>query len=411
MLKAYPRHSIRFGSGLLFLSLRELFFPAKEDKVETFEKKFSKFVGTKYAVAVPSARFGLYAGLCFQGWEPGSQVIMPAYTFKGMALTVKAAGFQPVFVDCKYNDCNIDETLIEARINSHTRAILISHMFGIPCDLKKLVEISKKHNLVLIEDCAHTCGAIYDGRSVGSFGRFSVFSFGIGKNIVCLGGGIVATDDEDLYSFIKRENMRLTQPKKWQLFTAATATFCASLLTRQPLFSVVTYPALLAAGVFNINYIDEKCNENMSLKDLERALSQVKKFSAAQAVLGLRQLDGIKEKNAILLRNASRYDALLHHHLNPSPKADQSGGVAATHYYMVRADKRDGVRQKLLFQGIDTKADDMCDCSRIEGFNPAGEEFLNAARAVHELMEIPNNPSLGELDIQYIAKTINRALS
>lgn len=408
MFKAYPRHSIQFGSEFLYLCLQELFSPTNEANVEAFEKKFSEFLGTKYAAVVPSARFGLYAGLHFQRWEAGSEVIMPAYTFKGMALAVKAAGFQPIFVDCKYDDCNIDEKLIEIKINANTRAILVSHMFGIPCHLKELAEISKKHKLELIEDCAHACGAVYEGGKAGSFGQFSVFSFGVGKSIACVGGGAVATDDPDLYAFIKKENEQLPLPARWKFSKKAVAVFFISLLTRQPLFSIVTYPGLVFAGIFDINYIDRICNEDMDLGDVMEAISDAKRFTALQAVLGLRQLEGLEKKNAILLRNASMYDALLDFRLNPGLKKEQKKEIAVRHYYMIRAKKRDLSRRRLLLQGIDTKSEDMCDCSKIEGFNPTGEEFPNASQAIHELMEIPNNNSLGERDIQYIAERVNR---
>jgi dTDP-4-amino-4,6-dideoxygalactose transaminase len=411
VFKAYPRHVIDFNSRLLRLLLRSFFYKKTGKLIADFEESFARFLGKKYAAVVPSARFGFYAGLRSKGWGAGDEVIMPAYTFKAMALVVKAAGLKPVFVDCKPHDFNIDENAVESKITDRTRAILVSHMFGVPCELQKIVRIARKYGLLLMEDCAHACGSFYMGQRTGSFGDFSLFSFGVGKNIVCLGGGIVATDDPALDASVRKSTMALPFPSQFELLSRALRVWVASLLTRQPFFTLLTYPVLLIAGLFDVNFIDRCSNENMDLRGLVEGLGHAKRFSPSQAVLGSQQLRYLDEKNKVLASNTALYDALLE---KPEPGGADAGfpqEIAIKYYYMIRAVARDAVRRRFLLRGIDTKADDMGDCSSIESDGDAGDPFPNTARVTRELLEIPHNVFLREKDIRLIARAVREVLS
>ncbi len=336
---------------------------------------------------------------------------MPAYTFKAMAFIVKAAGLKPVFVDCKPQDLNIDENAVESKITDRTRAILVSHMFGVPCEFRKLTVIARKYGLLLIEDCAHACGSFCEGQRTGSFGDFSLFSFGVGKSIVCLGGGIVATDDPALDTFVRKSTAMLPFPSRFELLSRAVRVWLASLLTRQPFFTLLTYPVLLVAGLFDINFIDRCSNEAMDLKGLTESLRRAKRFSPSQAVLGSHQLRYLDKKNKVLASNTVLYDALLTEPRSAAPAKGSPREIAMKYYYMIRAGARDAARRRLLLRGIDTKADDMGDCSKIEVDVSAGVAFLNTECATRELLEIPHNAFLHEKDIRWIARAVREVLS
>lgn len=412
MFKLYPRHSIRFGTKLFITAIKELFSSGKKDNTEYFENKLAEFIGTKYAVLIPSARFGLYSGLkvCRKGGIGDGEVIMPAYTFKGMAIAVKAAGFDPVFIDTKDNSCNINEDLIEQAITKKTKAVLISHMFGVPCNMKEIINIVDKYNLELIEDCAHACGAFYEDKKTGSFGKFAVFSFGIGKNIVCLGGGALTTSDKNLYNALKNEVKRLPEQDKKELFKNTVEMYLLSLLTNQPLFSLVTFPALAIAGRYNINYIDNKCNGDTTFASFYQEFYNYRKFNNIQAAIGMKQLTELESTNKVFMHNAAQYDVLINERVQSTPLLDNHNISTLRYYYMIRVKSRDAFRKKMLNKGIDTKSDDMGDCSKIDGLNQRGINFPNTERLVNEITEIPNNISLSKQDINCISRLINSSL-
>jgi len=133
------------------------------------------------------------------GIGEGDEVIVPSNTYIATALAVTYVGAKPVFVEPIIDTFNIDPTKIEEKITDKTKAIMPVHLYGQPCDMDPIMEIAKKHNLYVIEDCAQAHGATYKGRVVGSFGDAAGFSFYPGKNLGALGdAGATVTNDEEL---------------------------------------------------------------------------------------------------------------------------------------------------------------------------------------------------------------------
>lgn len=157
-----------------------------------------KKVGCKKAFLTPSCTASLEMALMVMDLQPGDEVIVPSYTFTSTATAVVLHQAVPVFVDSCVEDINIDPALIEAAITSKTKAIIPVHYAGVSCDMTKIMEIAKKHNLVVIEDAAHAIGANdhVDGSPIGSKGHMSAFSFHETKNISCGEGGALCINDE-----------------------------------------------------------------------------------------------------------------------------------------------------------------------------------------------------------------------
>jgi dTDP-4-amino-4,6-dideoxygalactose transaminase len=136
------------------------------------------------------------------GVKPGDEVIVPPYTFIATASIVIEANCVPVFVDIDPNTYNLDASKIEAAITSRTKAIIPVHFAGQSCDMDHILEIAKKHNLRVIEDACHGHGAEYKGKKLGSIGDAGCFSFQSSKNLTSGEGGIVITDDDNLYQMM-----------------------------------------------------------------------------------------------------------------------------------------------------------------------------------------------------------------
>lgn len=171
--------------------------------VTDFEKKFAEFCGTKYAISCSNGTVSLHTCLLGLGIDPGDEVIMPALTYIATANCVTYCGAKPVFVDSDPKTFNIDTSKIEEKITGKTKAIMPVHLYGLPCDMEEINRIAKKHNLYVIEDAAEAHGASINGKKVGSMGNVGSFSFFGNKIITCGEGGMVVTDDDELYQKMK----------------------------------------------------------------------------------------------------------------------------------------------------------------------------------------------------------------
>jgi len=169
-------------------------------EVKRFEEEFCDFIGSRYAVGVASGTEAIFLSLKALGVGFGDEVITVSHTATATVSAIEASGAKAVFVDVEKDHLLIDVNMVEEGITKKTKAIIAVHLYGHPCDMDKLMEISNRHNISLIEDCAQASGAVYSGRSVGSIGDLGCFSFFPTKNLGCLGdGGAITTNSKTMH--------------------------------------------------------------------------------------------------------------------------------------------------------------------------------------------------------------------
>jgi dTDP-4-amino-4,6-dideoxygalactose transaminase len=165
------------------------------NNVKKFESDFAEYNNVKYCSGVASGLDALTLSLMVLDLPKGSEIVVPSNTYIATILSIMQAGHTPVLVEPDIKTYNINPFCIEEIISDKTKAVLIVHLYGKPCDMDPITDICKKHNLFLIEDCAQAHGAEYKGKKVGGFGDISGFSFYPTKNLGCLGdGGAVVTN-------------------------------------------------------------------------------------------------------------------------------------------------------------------------------------------------------------------------
>ena len=171
---------------------------------EEFEKAFAEYCHTDYCVGVGNGLDSLMLALKALGVGEGDEVIVPSNTYIATALAVTYVGAKPVFVEPDIKTFNIDPNRIEDAITDKTKAIMPVHLYGQACDMDPIMEIAKKHELYVVEDCAQAHGATYKGRVIGSFGDAAGFSFYPGKNLGALGdAGATTTNSKELADKIR----------------------------------------------------------------------------------------------------------------------------------------------------------------------------------------------------------------
>ena len=168
-------------------------------RVEEFEKAFSSFTGADHAIAVANGTAALHLALLAAGCGPGDEVVVPSLNFVAAANTIVHTGAEPIFCDIKGAvDLNLDPDDVESAVTDRTKAVVVLHYGGYPCDMDAVQQTAERHGLAVIEDAAHAPGARFRGRPCGTIGTLGCFSFFANKNLPVGEGGMIVTGDEEL---------------------------------------------------------------------------------------------------------------------------------------------------------------------------------------------------------------------
>ena len=323
---------------------------------EAFEQEFASYVGRKYCVGVNSGLDALTLSVRAFGIGPGDEVIVPANTYIATVLAVTENGATPVFVEPdEYYD--LDGEKIEAVITERTKAIMVVHLYGQPAGMDKITQIAKDRNLYLLEDCAQSHGAVFDGIMTGAFGDAGCFSFYPTKNLGAFGdAGAVVTDDENLAKKLRMLRNYGSQKK----------------------------------------YHNEIEGVNSRLDEMQAALLRVK-LSHLDELIKERQeiaksyLEGI-ENPALLLPDTRK------------------GANHVYHQFVVRTKERDKFQAYLKAQGIDTVIHypvppHLAECYRALGHHKG--DFPVAEAYAEEVLSLPMFNGMNLEEREYVVKICN----
>lgn len=376
-------HLIRLGAVL------------KGKAVGLFEENFAKYIGTKYAIATFSGRKGLELILESFKFEKGTEILVPAYTLGDLLEIIKRLRFKPILVDIDLNSFNMSSDLIENRISERTRAVLVTHIFGMPCNIDKFLGIAEKYNLKVIEDCAHAAGASYKGKKVGSFGDAAFFSFDMLKPINTFGGGMITTNNKNIRDFVK-DRLRGLSISKYVIFKKMFLGLLEHFLLKMPPFCylpfLMSFP-LIKKNLAHLYKRIHKTRHNYS-------------YSNLQALIGLRQLNNLdgdnrkRNDNVSLLKNSLDNNFIFQ-------KAPQNS--MSTYYQFViltKAEKINLLRRKFFMKGIDCaiKEEILDDCSLIENVN----NCPNSRYCFNHFIQIPIYKGLKVEEIHYISRILSK---
>ena len=174
-------------------------------EVDAFEDEFARFCDSSYAVGVNSGTSALYLSLVAAGVGPGDEVITVPFTFEATVAAITTTGASVRFVDIDARSLTMDADAIERQITDRTKAVIPVHLFGQPADLNPILDVARRHRLIVIEDACQSHGATYNGRSVGSLGDVACFSFYPSKNLATFGeGGAVVTSNAALADAVRK---------------------------------------------------------------------------------------------------------------------------------------------------------------------------------------------------------------
>jgi len=325
------------------------------EEVTQFEKEFSQFNTVSHTVGVGSGTEALHIALRALDIGQGDEVITTAHTAVATASAIDLAGAKPIFVDIEPDFFTIDPDLIEDAITPKTKAIIPVHIYGQPCNMDAIMEIANKNNLKVIEDCAQTHGAKYNGKRVGSIGDVGCFSFYPTKNLGAIGdGGALVTNDDQLAGKIK----------------------------------------LLREYGWKERYISSKEGWNSRLDELQAAILHVK----------LKHLD---EDNFRRNKHAKIYFDLLKYLPLESPKT-RSNCSHVFHLFVIKTEQRDKLRDYLQKNGVNTTIQYPVPVHKQKYFQKmCSEKSLPMTEQVTKnILSIPMYPELEEKEINKVSNIL-----
>ena len=337
-----PKIEKVLSSGLYVLS----------EEVVKFESQICKYHDVKYCISVNSGTDALILSLMALGIKDGDEVITQANSYIGSAAAIHAVGAKPVFCDV-YDDQTMDVEDMKSKINSRTKAIMPVHLTGRMCEMNKIMRITKKCNLKVIEDCAQSIGSIYDKKKSGTFGDIGAFSTHPLKNLnACGDGGFVITNNKKLY-----------------------------------------------------NYIKLKRNHGHITREKVKFFGTVSRLDSIQAVIlnfRLKKLEKIINKR---LRNASIYKKYLKN-LNLYHPEDRIDCRDTYHLFVIQVKKRDALKKFLLKNKIESNIHYPIPIHKQKIFNYKSPKLIKTEKQSREILSLPINQYLNEEDIKKVCSCI-----
>ncbi len=376
---------------------------SSKEEINEFENKFKEYINCKDAIAVSSARTGFYLVLKALDIKKGDEVILAAYNFSIIPNILLCMGINPVFVDIDENTHTIDTRLIQKNITKKTKAIISTHIEGNPCNMDEIMGISKKNNLKVIEDCAHALGAEYKNKKIGSFGYAAVFSFGVGKQINTLGGGMITLRNSKYSKRIRETLADFKEKNKSKILKSLIKYKTLRVVSSNIVFSVITWPFLCLSSFLNFDLSKFFFEDKKTFVTLPKSMFY--KYSEIQANLGLYQLENLEQEIEARNKKADLLEKELSKNIVRQKSFSQS--KSAFLHYTIITKKRKELIKKLLFRGIDTQATWMKSCSKLPFFEKYKKYCPVSDKIEKEALYLPFYPSLKEKEINYITETLN----
>lgn len=407
-MKIVPRQNPELPPHAIWLFLNLLIKNKliEGEYIEQFEAEFARYVGVKHAILVSSGRLALYLILKYFNISDGDEVILPSFTCPVVPSTIVSVGARPVFVDVELETFNINPSLIEQCVTKNTKVIIATHIEGQPCDLNRIIEISAKYNLKVIEDCAQALGAEYKGKKVGNIGDVAYFSFALGKQINTKGGGVLLTNDDKIAHYIKDKVKSYRSPKRWVIIKKFIFMYMVHLSIKPFLFNPLIFPIIYLSNLFKRDIINVFFEDKGFLRNFTDKYCV--KYSNFQAAIGLKNLKYLEEKNKKRIKNANIFNKYLHPSIKRQKQINNTKPIYL--YYSVVLNNRGKIKRKLLKYGIDTQESWNVSCSSLGLFKKYGIECPVADELEKKVLYIPNYPDLDEKVLKHIAETINEVL-
>ncbi len=375
-----------------------------------FERAFERRAGRGTAVSAAYGRIAFYYMLKALDLPSGSEIIFPSLTFWVVPELARVAGLTVVFADVDPKTFNLDPDSVERLITDKTRAVVPTHLYGLPCDMDRILDIAARHNLIVLEDCAHALGATYKGRPVGTFGTGALFSFQTLKPLNCYGGGLALVQDAAVAGKVRRIVDALPWPSEKRVRDRLLMGRLQRIFVKPWVFSISLFPVLWVSALIDANpdvFLWEKIRSLRPLPD-----QYTERFPNVQAAIGLAALERLDGWTAQVQANAQYMNRVLGDVPGiqiPRVPPDRTHVYYQYCVYGPDGPQRDELVVRCVRRGIDIETLHVDVPPDMELFEGATAE-ANGARRAAQAMQIPIYAGLSREQIERVARVVRGVL-
>lgn len=365
--------------------------------VRQWEEALAGYMGVSSVAAVNSGRQALRLILEHLGVGEGDELIVPAYTLGEMLPFVASQGVKLVPADIDAHSLNITPESVAARITERTKAVLALHIFGVPCDIQGIREVARKHDIKVIEDCAHSMGALVQGKPTGSFSDASFSSFETIKMVNTYGGGLIASDQTALIEAGRSFNEK--EPKGYSGLYGKMK----SVKMEKRLFNL----RLMYLPLYFLASPRWQPLMNRLYRSSQKKQKKREAYSAAQAAFGMAKLKTLEERVQLRLDRIALMNSILHEDIRPQQvrEGDRGSGYFSVVILPVKAAP---VRKRLLLRGIDAGVGNeiMDNCAAQLEYSdcPVIDQVFERA------LSLPMYDGITEKECEKVARVLNSVL-
>ena len=378
--------------------------------IEAFEEEFAAFLGSGHvnACSTEYGRMALYFILEAMDLPPGSEVIVPALTFWVVPEIVRVAGLTPVFADIDPATFTLDPAAMERAITPKTRAVLPTHLYGMACDMDAILDIARRHDLKVIEDCAHSLGAMYKDRTVGTLGDASFFSFQAFKPLNTFGGGLAWTRDAALARRVGEMAEQERWPSEKRVESILRTGRLQHMFIRPKIFTCSLFPIWYAASFVNAQPEKRLWEEVRRLDPLpEKYRGRFTNVQAAIGRAGLRNLPVFIERTR---RHARILDTMLGGLDGITIPRTPPQQTHVYYQYCAYMPDHETLVKRCIRRGVDVAPMHVDVCTRMALFDwngPAAPGAEKAATAV----QLPVYESLSDQEIERVGRLVREQVA
>ena len=408
----YPRSILYTRFKMYPKTIKNILFQPKNSEVylKKFSADLSQFLNVDQGLIKPCAmaRVGIYLIIKQFIKNNKKEIILSPYTISDVVNMVLCAGGVPVFCDTEPATCNIDVPKIENLINKNTAAIMVTHFYGLACDIKLAKSICNKNQIPLIEDAAQAFGVKVDGKYVGTFGDAGIFSFGLYKNVTSFIGGAVVTKDKKLAKLIDIESESFNTYNLFDIMPKIIKGGITDLITHPILFKRIFYKVIKWASINNVKMINDKFKiDTKPTAYYDFPDNYKKKIAPIQLSLVSEQLSKVKYNQNIRIQNANKYFEGLKNLskyilLPPSLNNDAHG----YYYFIIQVPDHKRLEKFMLKEGCDIMVSYHRNCADLDCFKEYFLDCTNARETANSVIYLPTYPSYRDKDIKKNIDTI-----
>jgi perosamine synthetase len=381
--------------------------PRSGNSVEQFEQEIARLYGTPGAVACSYARMSLFYILKALQLPAGSEIVTTPITIHDMINVIILTGHTPVFVDIDPQTYQMDPEDLKRKLSPKTKAVLLTHLFGMPSDMRQIMAICKSRDLIVLEDASHSFSAALDGKAVGTFGTVGFFSLSSLKSVTGGYGGVIISRDEELLKAIRHSLAALPDCPGKYLREVLMKSLIVGLATDRFFFNLFTFPAIFVFNSKNPEIVQKMQTDNpkgILLKEIPE--KWLWKFSSVQADLALRCLHRLTEVDDKRRRHAQiLFDELMPVAADRLPRV-LPGSCNVYWRFPFRAPEKIKFQRYMNKHRVDTTTTLLPCCSTEPVFAQYSHPMPHAERAVQEIYFLPVEPALNDDQVHGMARAV-----